>query len=338
MKKLVILVLIVLGGLVLTMSVAAWSPDDTLVPQGISSPSDDPDIQLYPSTLSAALGSNQSKMRALWIHNRGNYTLTWGLSEQPAMPWLSTSPNAGEVGPGEYDGVEVTFNSSGIAAGLHATNLRVTSDDPDSPQVDVPITLIVAGEQVFLPVAGWSYGPAWYHDDFSDPESEWSIEDYGDVAWGYVGGEYEIDLRTVGWWASLAAPTDKIDDYLVEVSARRHSGAYGGYGLVFGVVNYDHYYIFRVMPHIRYFSVERYDKPNTTYLIPWRFAPAIKTGTATNRLQVRRNGSSFAVYANGQLLATGSDSVYSGPLKVGIYAGTGSVPVTVRFDDFKIWR
>ena len=69
-----------------------------------------------------------------------------------AAGWLSETLSSGVITPAGSTGVGVTFDATGLAGGLHTTTLRITSDDPDESQVDVPVTLTVAGFKVFLPI------------------------------------------------------------------------------------------------------------------------------------------------------------------------------------------
>lgn len=66
-----------------------------------------------------------------------------GCSTPDEVPWLAVSADSGSVARGESDAVTVTLDSSGLAAGTYRAQLCVTSDDPDSPLVAVPVTLTV---------------------------------------------------------------------------------------------------------------------------------------------------------------------------------------------------
>ena len=65
------------------------------------------------------------------------------------IPWLSLSPTSGANAGGTATDVTVTFDSTGLAAGVYTGNLCVTSDDPDAGPgnetelVVVPVTLTV---------------------------------------------------------------------------------------------------------------------------------------------------------------------------------------------------
>jgi PKD repeat protein len=61
----------------------------------------------------------------------------------PGIPWLSESPASGTLLPGECVDVTVTFDSTGLARGPYTGNLLVDSNDPDTPQVAVPVQMTV---------------------------------------------------------------------------------------------------------------------------------------------------------------------------------------------------
>jgi hypothetical protein len=59
------------------------------------------------------------------------------------VPWLSASPTAGTIAPSGSQQVSVTFDSTGIVAGLYQATICVFSNDPDEPVVPVPVTMDV---------------------------------------------------------------------------------------------------------------------------------------------------------------------------------------------------
>jgi len=57
--------------------------------------------------------------------------------------WLSVSPTIGTVEPGTSEMIEIAFDASNISAGVHNSNLIVSSNDPSSAQIIVPVELEV---------------------------------------------------------------------------------------------------------------------------------------------------------------------------------------------------
>ncbi|MBE2198542.1 MAG: choice-of-anchor J domain-containing protein [Anaerolinea sp.] len=64
--------------------------------------------------------------------------------DSPAdVPWLSASPTGGTTAAGGSSNVTVSFDSTGLALGDYTALLCITSNDPDTPLVEVPVTLTV---------------------------------------------------------------------------------------------------------------------------------------------------------------------------------------------------
>ncbi|GAB4144779.1 MAG: hypothetical protein Fur0021_01620 [Candidatus Promineifilaceae bacterium] len=59
------------------------------------------------------------------------------------ISWVSVSPDNGTTTPGETSTVDVTFDSTGLGAGMYNGNLCVSSNDSDTPLVIVPVALEV---------------------------------------------------------------------------------------------------------------------------------------------------------------------------------------------------
>jgi hypothetical protein len=70
-------------------------------------------------------------------------------SENPNDPpvitdnWLNVSPESGSVNPESRDTIQVLFNSAGLAIGTYHGTVTVASNDPDTPSIQIPITLLV---------------------------------------------------------------------------------------------------------------------------------------------------------------------------------------------------
>jgi subtilisin family serine protease len=81
------------------------------------------------------------------------------------VPWLSVSPESGSTAAGASSEVTVSFDSTGLAVGEYAAVLCVTSNDPATPLVQVPVSLSVVedggGEPVVCDetVTGTHSGP-----------------------------------------------------------------------------------------------------------------------------------------------------------------------------------
>ncbi|MBN1140012.1 MAG: PKD domain-containing protein, partial [Anaerolineae bacterium] len=69
------------------------------------------------------------------------------------IPWLSEDPISGTVPPGECVVVDVTFDSTGLAPGVYNGDLLITSNDPDTPEVTIPVTMTVLEPATIADVA-----------------------------------------------------------------------------------------------------------------------------------------------------------------------------------------
>lgn len=70
-------------------------------------------------------------------------TVEYTGSSGDILPWLSEDPTAGGVDPGTCQTVDVTFDSTGLAPDLYEGALVVSSNDPDEPEIYVPVALLV---------------------------------------------------------------------------------------------------------------------------------------------------------------------------------------------------
>jgi uncharacterized repeat protein (TIGR01451 family) len=66
------------------------------------------------------------------------------------ITWLSENPTAGTVQPGLCQDVVVTFDSTGLDLGPYFGSLDITSNDPDTPLVNVPVELDVVEPDIVV--------------------------------------------------------------------------------------------------------------------------------------------------------------------------------------------
>jgi hypothetical protein len=209
---------------------------------------------------------------------------------------------------GLIDEVDI-FNSALSASTIQAIYNAGSSGKCDPEQI----------EKTFLPVVVNPNKPIFF-DNFSNPSSGWAVEDQQGVRYSYRNNEYEILLRTNYAWTGASAPISDIDNYTVAADMRQHSGKYGGYGLIFERVDWEHFYLFLVFPDVQAYMLARNDSGWTT-LIPVTFSPLINKGSATNNLEVKRIGNQIVLFINGTQLASTNDATYFGFFReVGLYA------------------
>jgi hypothetical protein len=171
-----------------------------------------------------------------------------------------------------------------------------------------------------------------YSDDFSDPTSGWLDDDYTDHRYAYVGGEYQILLKTFPQWRAVS-PGFKCTDCSIEAKGRFASDAYGAYGIMFGITSDWHGYVFCVNGAQEY-SLRKVADPWET-LVDWTLSTHVNPGQGPNWLRVARKGTAITLYANDHYLTTVSDDTFVGPLRMGLYGRAYDTPdVDTRFDHF----
>ena len=106
-----------------------------------------PEISVSPSSMAATVLPDQQMDQTLTLDNTGDGALQYNVSvEEPAsalITWLSLSPVSGIIGPVSSGSVTVTYDATGLEIGVYAATIRVNSNDPAQPVVEVPVTLTV---------------------------------------------------------------------------------------------------------------------------------------------------------------------------------------------------
>jgi len=97
------------------------------------------------------------------------------------VPWLSVVPVSGTVAPGASQEVDVRVDTTGLAPGVYGANVIVRSSDPFTPQVVVPVAVVVPAYQAAVDVG--ATGP------FTDAADDvWAADRrYTVGGWGYTG-------------------------------------------------------------------------------------------------------------------------------------------------------
>lgn len=132
--------------------------------------------------------------------------------------------------------------SVGLGLLLALTVMAQGPESPDAGRTDPPVDYadhqhidaphFTPTAAVYLPFVAQNYDSyRLYFDDFSDPDSGWSIVDRTDIKWSYQAGEYEILLRNANWWGGASAPIAAIADYSVEADMHSQVGSTNAYVL-----------------------------------------------------------------------------------------------------------
>ncbi|MCK4694799.1 MAG: T9SS type A sorting domain-containing protein, partial [Candidatus Cloacimonetes bacterium] len=110
------------------------------------------------STMNTTLIGNEPGLIGYWnfnsdnplddISGNGNNGIAHGditlvESTAPIIGWLSASPTFATVNPGSSMGIEITFDATVLEVGNYETSIIISSNDPDTPEVVVPVSLNV---------------------------------------------------------------------------------------------------------------------------------------------------------------------------------------------------
>jgi hypothetical protein len=148
-------------------------------------------------------------------------------------------------------------------------------------------------------------GPPLFSDGFDDPSSGWPIRNDGYATLGYVGGEYQIYLKSARLWRVGTPVLSLPARYRVEAVARRAIGQPTSLGLAFDMVPNVPYpfYLFYIDPDYGEYALERrvctsLSACDWMTLIDWTFHSAINPLEQRNHLRVDRIGNSIQLYIN----------------------------------------
>lgn len=112
------------------------------------------DVNVSSTTISATLARGQSSEQTLTIQNAGGTELSWSLNPVGTISWLTIVPDSGTVGANESVEVALGLNAGTLAPNTYTATIRLISNDPDQPSIDLQITLTVTSGyyEVFVPV------------------------------------------------------------------------------------------------------------------------------------------------------------------------------------------
>lgn len=176
-----------------------------------------------------------------------------------------------------------------------------------------------------------------FDDDFSDPNSGWEIGDYPGGSVGYKSGTYfvtSVGEGTTMW--GVAGRT--FSDVVIRVDATQISAPTNDnndYGVVCRLQeNADGYYL--LISGDGLFSILLAEGESFTPLVDWTESDVINQGNRTNSIAAVCDGSSLALYVNGEQLATTSDSTFrSGDIAL-TATSYESEMTEVQFDNLEV--
>jgi subtilisin family serine protease/DNA-binding beta-propeller fold protein YncE len=106
-----------------------------------------PVISVWPTSLSSVLYEGDSETQVLTISNSGGSSLRFSLSAAlpDGSPYLSYDPTAGSVPPSGSLDVLVTFDAGALTRGRYLGAITISSNDPLSTSLVIPVRLKVEG-------------------------------------------------------------------------------------------------------------------------------------------------------------------------------------------------
>jgi hypothetical protein len=178
-----------------------------------------------------------------------------------------------------------------------------------------------------------------FQDDFSDTSSGWDQVEGEQGVTNYADGAYRIFVNRANsdYWAN---PSLSFGDVQVEVDATKVGGADNNdFGLICRYQDTENFYAF-LFSSDGYYAIMKYSGGGSSILGAESMlsADAVRQGDATNHLRGDCVGDSLAIYANGELLQTITDSEFRNG-DVGLLGGTFDDPGTdIRFDNFVVLK
>jgi len=183
--------------------------------------------------------------------------------------------------------------------------------------------------------------PGEFRDDFSVQSSLWISATTTTYAMGYTADEfYAIRVLPAKHKVGSLPGVTGSDDMTLEVTARATVTASQAYGLIFnsgeGATGVEEYHALLVSPS-GWWALMRSEADGDWLEVPWIESPAIVTGTAANRLSVRREGTRVELAVNGEVVRVVQGSAYAGGRRFGlVMASWGPDAAEAIFDDVRM--
>jgi len=176
-----------------------------------------------------------------------------------------------------------------------------------------------------------------FEDDFSDQNSGWEVGDFESGSVGYKGGRYFVtSLGNADTMWGVAGRS--FGDVAIEVEATQVS-APDNYNNDYGVLCREQgdgsgYYM--LVSGDGYYGIAKGQDGDFEWLVEFTESGAIHQGNATNRIRAVCDGSTLALFVNGQRLATAEDGSFSEG-DIGLTATSyESAPTEVHFDNLVV--
>lgn len=177
-----------------------------------------------------------------------------------------------------------------------------------------------------------------FSDDFSNPSSGWPSSDGGDDFVGYADGSYRIFVSDPELLLFATSADSFQNDVQVVIDATKVGGPDDNYfGLICRYQDLDNFYFF-LLSSDGYAGIGMY-LDDELYILSGdnlEYTDTINQGNATNRISADCIGDQLTLYANGEQVATATDSTFSDGY-VGVIARANAEPgVDILFDNISV--
>ncbi len=224
------------------------------------------------------------------------------------------------LGPGVYD--VAVINPNGKIGELEEAFTIYEGADTPTPTVTPTAT-------------STQTAPPDYEDDFSNPASGWPAGDTATYRYGYLNGEYQIQIKDGGWLAWVT-PGMVVSNGRLDVDIRSADSAYGAAGILFGLsADASSYYVYLV-DNGGFYSLQRVDDGGWTDVIPREWSDAIHQDAATNHISIVQQDTVITLRANDETLST-VDIGQNVSGYVGLTAKSYDDPFDARFDNVRAY-
>jgi hypothetical protein len=180
-------------------------------------------------------------------------------------------------------------------------------------------------------------GDVYYQDDFSNSASGWDRATGADGVTDYAGGMYRIFSATPDYYMWATAHRDFPNDVRIDVDVTKKAGADQD---VFGVLcryrDEKNFYILMISGDGQAGIAKRTSGSDLTMLsgTSMKTDPSIHPGPTANHLRADCVGDKLSLYVNDTLVASATDSDFSGG-DAGLWLGNYDRPGTdLYFDNF----
>jgi serine/threonine-protein kinase len=220
-------------------------------------------------------------------------------------------------------GAAVTSTHTPTSSSLGATDTPRPSSTPESGGGPDPTSVL-------------------FQDDFSNSASGWETGSYDTGSVGYKGGAYVVtslgDGNTMWGVANLSFDDVVIDVDSVQVDAPSNNN--NGYGVACreqGGANANAYFL--LISGDGAYSIIKSVDGDFEWLVDWTFSDVILKGNAGNHIRAVCDGTTLALFVNGQSLASTEDSTYtSGDIALAAVSLEEGEPTQISFDNLVVGR